>query len=176
MDNHHFQCDTDDIIHQPMSTEPFDPLDNQMHANKIDVRLPFDINRPICSVGNDQMKHSSDGTHQPSLSFAHPLLDHSVSRDTDTLHSPAAPSTVAVDVDWSSLISSSCLFPLHAQTKRACTDLGYPMIDNSELSHMASVSNAAIASHSSPLFHDLMDTADSALGLSPLVAQWTGEA
>ncbi|THD26783.1 hypothetical protein D915_002345 [Fasciola hepatica] len=176
MDNHHFQCDTDDIIHQPMSTEPFDPPDNQMHANKIDVRHPFDLNRPICSVGNDQMKHSSDRTHQPSLSVAHPLLDDSVSRDTDTLHSPAAPSTVAVDVDWSSLISSSCLFPLHAQTERACTDPGYPMIDNSELSHMVSVSNAAIASHSSPLFHDLMDTADSALGLSPLVANWTGEA
>ncbi|THD23510.1 hypothetical protein D915_005557 [Fasciola hepatica] len=36
-DNHHFQCDTNDIIHQPMSTEPFDLLDNQTHANKIDV-------------------------------------------------------------------------------------------------------------------------------------------
>ncbi|KAA0190922.1 hypothetical protein FBUS_09658, partial [Fasciolopsis buskii] len=117
------------------------------------------------------IKHSNERIHPASLTVAHPLLDGLVLPENDSQHSLIHPSAPVSDVDWSSLVSSACLFPFHAQNERACADPSYPMHYDSQLPHVVSTS----ASHPSPLFQDLMDTGDSTLGLSPMVASWTGD-
>ncbi|VDP96135.1 unnamed protein product [Echinostoma caproni] len=116
---------------------------------------------------------------------------------TDALLTPVSASTVVTDVDWSTLVSAPSLFPLDAPTKSVCTNSGFAMVEHVGFPHASSVSSgsaiataaaaaAAIAAPHSPSFlpfhslesdfHDLMDTADSNMGLSPLVINWTGDA